>query len=339
MGTVIEFRNVNKSYDDTKVLYDINLTIEEGECLGILGPSGSGKSTLLKLAAGIEPFDDGSIIRNDGLTAMVFQEAKLFPELTVSDNISFGLRYLGKSDQEIAESVEEISALVGVSELLQRYPSQLSGGQAQRVAIARALVRKPDICLWDEPLSNLDVKLKNQLRDEISDLHKMLSSTMIYVSHDQDEIMRIADRIAVIIDGRCLQVSTPDELYHQPSSMAVADFVGPLGMNWLSGYVKGNIMHIGNDTCELPDELCYLEQYGQIYIGIRPEHVVFTDQGKPFDLDKLVTIGDDSYAYGRYNGIPITIRTSGEVKPYITFGIDNLHFFDEDQCRIIGPKG
>jgi multiple sugar transport system ATP-binding protein len=265
----VTFENVWKSYDGTLAVKDLSLDIEDGEFIVLVGPSGCGKSTALRMLAGLERIDDGRILIGERVVnnvapaardvAMVFQSYALYPHMTVYDNLAFGLRNAGVPRQAIDERVRRAGDILQLSELLKRKPKQLSGGQRQRVALGRAIVREPAAFLMDEPLSNLDAKLRVETRAEIMKLQKRLETTTIYVTHDQVEAMTMGDRIAVMRAGILQQVGTPKELYERPSNVFVAGFIGSPAMNFLPG---GLVTGAGAP--------------GQI-VGFRPEHVRVSD--------------------------------------------------------------
>jgi multiple sugar transport system ATP-binding protein len=264
MAPVI-FEDVGKSYDGTRAVNDFTLEIEDGEFMVLVGPSGCGKSTALRMLAGLERIDDGRILIGDRVVnnvapaardvAMVFQSYALYPHMTVYDNLAFGLRNAGIPRREIDDRVKRAGEILQLSELLKRKPKQLSGGQRQRVALGRAIVREPAAFLMDEPLSNLDAKLRVETRAEILKLQRRLGTTTIYVTHDQVEAMTMGDRIAVMRSGVLQQVGTPKELYEDPRNIFVAGFIGSPAMNFLPG---GLLPGVGTS--------------GQI-LGFRPEHV------------------------------------------------------------------
>ncbi|XDA97689.1 ABC transporter ATP-binding protein [Sulfitobacter sp. LCG007] len=268
--TALTLENVNKSFGTVNVLKDINLTVEEGEFVVFVGPSGCGKSTLLRVIAGLEDATSGTVrIGGDVVNAvppakrgiaMVFQSYALYPHLNVKDNMALGLRQEGRAKAFVEEQVAKASRMLSLDDYLTRRPAELSGGQRQRVAIGRAIVRDPKLFLFDEPLSNLDAALRMNTRVEIAALHRSLSASMIYVTHDQIEAMTLADRIVVLRDGRIEQVGTPMELYNDPANRFVASFLGSPAMNFLQRSVPG-----------LPD--------GQT-LGIRPEYLRLAPQGR-----------------------------------------------------------
>ena len=283
----IEIRNVAKSFGPVRVLHDIQLAISDGEFLVLVGPSGCGKSTLLRIIAGLEQVSDGTIaIDGRDVTdlpakardiAMVFQSYALYPHMTVEENMAFSLRVRRADKALIQERVQAAAKILNLSELLKRRPAELSGGQRQRVAMGRAIVRDPKVFLFDEPLSNLDAKLRVSMRGEIKALHQRLKTTTIYVTHDQIEAMTMADRIVVLRDGRIEQVGTPLDLYDHPANVFVAQFIGSPAMNLLpaklatDGGRKAAVID-GGAALELPQQIGGAA--GQaILLGIRPEHI------------------------------------------------------------------
>ena len=245
MNNSVEVKKLSFNYGKVEILKNLDLDIKDGEFMVLLGPSGCGKTTLLNCIAGLLDIDEGQIwIESDNVTwkepkdrhiGMVFQSYALYPSMTVEKNLSFGLRMMNEKKEIINEKIDKASELLQIKELLHRKPSQLSGGQRQRVAIGRALVRDAKVFLFDEPLSNLDAKLRAELRYEIKKLHRDLGNTMIYVTHDQIEAMTLADRIAVMKNGVIQQLDSPKEIYNKPSSLFVADFIGSPSMNFFNG--------------------------------------------------------------------------------------------------------
>ncbi len=289
----LEVRDLTKNFGTTRVLRSINIDVDDGEFVVLLGPSGCGKSTLLNIVAGLETVDQGTVIIDDEVVndvepkdrniAMVFQSYALYPAMTVRENISFGLKQRKVAKEKIEESLAHFSRMLQVDQLLERKPAQLSGGQRQRVAMGRALVREPHIFLFDEPLSNLDAKLRVEMRQEIKKLHASLGTTMIYVTHDQVEAMSLATRIAVMNEGIIQQIGTPLEIYDTPNSIFVADFVGSPSINLINGTLAngdgGWCFVSDHDDHHLEMTLAgypfaAAPQAGrEIVFGIRPEHL------------------------------------------------------------------
>ena len=293
--STVEFSRVTKQFGDGTVALDsLDLAVEEGEFLVLLGPSGCGKSTALRLLAGLEEVTSGDILiggnRVNDLPAgarglgMVFQSYALYPHMSVAENLGFGLRR-GRNrvpidETEITGRIESAVEMLGLGEVLDRKPRELSGGQQQRVAIGRALVRRPSVLLMDEPLSNLDAKLRNRMRLEIRRLHELHGTTTVYVTHDQVEAMTLADRIAVLDRGRLQQHARPLDAYHRPANSFVASFIGTPPMNLIEGEVRSKRFHSGGLAFPLPSHL--LQDTGSGFYGIRPEHITLLDsEGVP----------------------------------------------------------
>ncbi|MEP2029667.1 MAG: ABC transporter ATP-binding protein [Paracoccaceae bacterium] len=286
MNNSVEIRNLDLQFGAVKVLQDLNLEIGKGEFLVLLGSSGCGKSTLLNCIAGLLDVTAGQIhINETNVTwtepsergiGMVFQSYALYPQMTVEGNLSFGLKNAKLPKAEIAKRVKRASEVLQIESLLKRKPAALSGGQRQRVAIGRALVRDVDVFLFDEPLSNLDAKLRADLRVEIKRLHQKLGNTMIYVTHDQIEAMTLADRIAIMRGGQIMQLGSPDDIYGRPVNKYVADFIGSPSMNFLDGVIENGAFRTGELTIPLAgyDFATGGAVDGATTLGIRPEHVV-----------------------------------------------------------------
>jgi multiple sugar transport system ATP-binding protein len=289
----VQMRKVIKNFAGTKVLKGVDFDIVDGEFLSLVGPSGCGKSTLLRMIAGLEDISGGEIhiagqvvnglaAKNRDI-AMVFQNYALYPHMTVRENLSFALEMRGEFKARIAEQVGYVAKILGLDDLLDRYPRQLSGGQQQRVAMGRAIVRKPQVFLFDEPLSNLDAKLRVQMRAEIKDLHERLKTTTIYVTHDQIEAMTMADRIVVMRSGIVEQIGTPLELYDRPANSFVGTFIGSPAMNLLRGKLVGGdnglvFEHVSGQI--LPLEMPSSGLAGtEIDLGVRPEHFALGQEG------------------------------------------------------------
>jgi multiple sugar transport system ATP-binding protein len=314
-------KNVTKIYDGgNKVVTDANFTVKDKEFVVLVGPSGCGKTTTLRMIAGLEEitsgeiYIDGKLVNNlppkDRDIAMVFQNYALYPHMTVYENMAFGLKLKKVDKKEIESRVKEAARILGLDTYLDRKPKALSGGQRQRVAVGRAIVRKPKVFLFDEPLSNLDAKLRVQMRTEISKLHKQLGATMIYVTHDQTEAMTMGDRIVIMKDGIINQIDTPLNLYNKPVNQFVAGFIGSPAMNFLGGMIseKNGLMFTSNNsefkfhlTSEQKD---YLKDYvgKKIIIGIRPEAISVensVDKSIELDcpLDVIEPMGNETFIY------------------------------------------
>ncbi|MBO6900810.1 MAG: ABC transporter ATP-binding protein [Rhizobiaceae bacterium] len=335
MASVV-VRDVSLNFGAVEVLKSLNIEVEQGEFLVLLGPSGCGKSTLLNCIAGLLDVTDGQIfINNKNVTweqpkdrgiGMVFQSYALYPQMSVEGNLSFGLKNQRLPADEIAERVKRASEILQIEPLLKRRPSALSGGQRQRVAIGRALVRDVDVFLFDEPLSNLDAKLRNELRVEIKRLHQKLANTMVYVTHDQIEAMTLADRIAVMRNGIIQQLDAPQAIYSRPVNRFVAGFIGSPGMNFLDGTIeagapprfKAGDAVIDTRGYEFADRP---ETGTKAVFGVRPEHVMLGEQarGMPYTCEVAIEIvepmGSDTLAWTRVGGQNFTFRTDSEYAP------------------------
>ncbi|MEP1610698.1 MAG: ABC transporter ATP-binding protein [Roseobacter sp.] len=331
MNNSVEIKNLDLHFGAVKVLQDLNLDIGRGEFLVLLGSSGCGKSTLLNCIAGLLDVSGGQIHINDRNVTwaepsergigMVFQSYALYPQMTVEGNLSFGLKNAKLPKREIAERVKHASEVLQIGPLLKRKPAALSGGQRQRVAIGRALVRDVDVFLFDEPLSNLDAKLRADLRVEIKRLHQKLENTMIYVTHDQIEAMTLADRIAIMRDGQIMQLGSPAEIYGKPINKYVANFIGSPSMNFLDGHLEDGIFK----TADLAVPLTGYEFAQEITkascaatLGIRPEHVVTGELVKnaPVQVDVEVNLieptGSDTLVDCEVAGTHFRVRMDGQ---------------------------
>jgi multiple sugar transport system ATP-binding protein len=331
----VSIRDLSLNFGSVRVLESLNLEIAAGEFIVLLGPSGCGKSTLLNCIAGLLDVSDGQIFiggknvtweePKDRGIGMVFQSYALYPQMTVEGNLSFGLRVAGMPKEEIATRVARASEILQIEPLLQRKPANLSGGQRQRVAIGRALVRDVDVFLFDEPLSNLDAKLRSELRVEIKRLHHRLKNTMIYVTHDQIEAMTLADRIAIMRDGVIQQLDSPHAIYNRPINLFVAGFIGSPSMNFVKGELKGGaepVFTAGGLTIPLKGyKFDVAPGAGTIsaVLGIRPEHVAIRELSKalPFTTEAEIEIvepmGSDTIAWTKLADQPITFRCESEV--------------------------
>ena len=327
----IALAGVKKRYGETQVVHGIDVEIADGEFVVIVGPSGCGKSTLLRLVAGLEEISEGSIsiagrVVNDlepkeRDIAMVFQNYALYPHMSVFDNMAYGLKIAGTPKAEIEERVGRAARMLELEALLTRKPRQLSGGQRQRVAMGRAIVRDPAAFLFDEPLSNLDAKLRVQMRLEIKQLQKDLGTTSLYVTHDQVEAMTLADRLIVMNAGVAEQIASPMQVYEHPESVFVAGFIGSPAMNFLPGRVAqdGGSLEIRGGTARRAEALAISGQAGrELLIGVRPEHlqpVPETEADLFLDLRLVETLGADTLAHG---SLPDTKSTDGATKDIFT---------------------
>ena len=345
----VSIKDLDIGYSDTLIIKKLSLDVEDGEFLVLLGPSGCGKSTLLHSIAGLVDVADGSIhIDHTDVTwadpkdrgiGMVFQSYALYPTMTVERNMSFGLRISGIAKDEIERRVSRAAAMLHLTELLQRKPSQLSGGQRQRVAIGRALVRDAGVYLFDEPLSNLDAKLRSELRRELKRLHKELGSTMIYVTHDQVEAMTLATRIVVMRKGEIQQIGAPDFIYEQPANLFVAGFLGSPSMN----FVEGQLERVNGEVLfRAPAMTLDVSDYGfagpvvsghRVVLGFRPEHVTLVDVAQTgFTAQVSVTepMGDHQIIWLDLQGIPISLSADKQQK----VEVDQAVRFDLERERI-----
>jgi multiple sugar transport system ATP-binding protein len=328
--SAVSVTGLSKSFGPLRVLRDIHLPVAAGDFTVLLGPSGCGKSTLLNAIAGLEDTDAGIIeIGAADVThrepskrgiAMVFQSYALYPTMTVRKNLSFGLRVRSVPRQEVARRVDWAAKLLQIEELLDRKPSQLSGGQRQRVAIGRALVQQAKVFLFDEPLSNLDAKLRTEMRVELKRLHAELGATIIYVTHDQIEAMTLATRIAVMRAGRIEQYATPEELYEAPATLFVAGFVGSPGMNFLRGKLDSGTVQVGSARLAIEGyRFCASPGNGQdVVLGIRPEHVILAQDG-PVEAQTLFMepMGADTLAWFQFG----EHRLSARLVPQVARGL------------------
>ncbi|MGN8646552.1 ABC transporter ATP-binding protein [Gracilibacillus sp. HCP3S3_G5_1] len=355
MGT-IKLQQLSKQYDNKHyVIEDLNLEIEDGEFLVLIGPSGCGKSTVLRMIAGLEGVTEGNILFDDQIMtkytpaerniAMVFQNYALYPHKTVFENIAFNLRKKKKfTNDQITKLVLSTAKLLKVDKLLKRRPKHLSGGQRQRVALARAIVREPNVFLFDEPLSNLDAKLRTSTRTELAKLHNRLKTTMIYVTHDQTEAMTLATKIAVMKEGKILQLDTPMNIYDNPANLFVATFIGTPPMNIIRASIEdGNdalAIKINNISIPLTDlQTQTLQKYDEkeVLIGIRPEDFYVTDTNDTsiaVEIEMIENMGSEQFVYCSIDHHQITITATsdrnlqmGELLP-ISFEIQNVKFFD-----------
>ena len=340
----LELKKVTKVYPNgTKAINETSLNIEHGEFMVFVGPSGCGKSTLLRMIAGLEDITEGEIDL-DGKTinkidpsdrdiAMVFQNYALYPHMNVYKNLSYGLKNKGESKEIINKKVNEVAELLEIQEYLQRKPAQLSGGQRQRVAMGRAIVRNPKVFLFDEPLSNLDAKLRGQVRIEIKKLQQSMNVTSVFVTHDQVEAMTLGDRLAVINEGVIEQIGTPIEVYEKPESKFVAEFIGSPQMNFINGTIKNNYF----ESKDLKLKIDLNIDNANVNLGFRAEDLEIKEDGEiSLNIDIIEKLGSDSIIYGsNKNGESICYKESGNTKLAIgeniniSINVDNIHIFDE----------
>ncbi len=328
----VEIKNLDLAFGAVKVLKNLNLDIHEGEFLVLLGSSGCGKSTLLNCIAGLLEVTDGQIhIKGKNVTwaepsergiGMVFQSYALYPQMTVKGNLSFGLKNAKVPKAEIEERVARAADILQIQPLLDRKPGALSGGQRQRVAIGRALVRDVDVFLFDEPLSNLDAKLRADLRVELKRLHQQLENTMIYVTHDQVEAMTLADRIAIMKGGLIMQLGSPDEIYNRPQNIYVADFIGSPSMNFLEGNLESGTFKVDDMSMPMDGYEWAAPQTSDrpAVIGIRPEHIITGElvANAPLKyqvvVDLVEPMGSDTLVYGKMGTHSLRIRMDGQAR-------------------------
>lgn len=336
MGNVT-IRDLRKSYGKSEVIHGLSLDIAESEFVALVGPSGCGKSTLLRMIAGLEPINAGTISISDRVVnnlppskrdiAMVFQTYALYPHKSVAENMGFALKVAGKSKVEIKQRVKEAAEILSLTDYLDRKPRHLSGGQRQRVAMGRAIVRDPQVFLFDEPLSNLDAKLRVQMRTEIKELHQRLKTTTVFVTHDQIEAMTLADRVVVMQSGHIEQIGTPLELYDHPANEFVATFIGAPSMNLLAAELDNGIARVGSQHYAGP------EGSGPLKLGVRPEHLALSDTGLAMTVKVVEPTGSETMVFLSYEGqgVVAVFRerhqfVSGQVV-HLQPDPEHLHFF------------
>lgn len=362
----MKFVHVKKKYKtDAYTVKDFNLEVKDKEFLILVGPSGCGKSTTLRMIAGLEDITEGDFYIGDKLVndvapkdrdiAMVFQNYALYPHMTVFDNMAFSLKLRKVPKKLIETQVKEAAKILDLEHLLKRKPKALSGGQRQRVALGRAIVRNPKVFLMDEPLSNLDAKLRVQMRAEISKLHKKLETTFVYVTHDQTEAMTMGDRIVVMYDGDIQQAASPSEIYDFPANKYVAGFIGSPAMNFIDGNIIEENSSIYFRTAEINMQLTrkdadVLRSRGyigkEVTLGIRPENIFDESNSESLvdvgvEIEVVENLGSEQYLYVRTNLIPLTAKVKSQVKyvsgEQITLFIDSskCHFFDKETEKAI----
>lgn len=359
----VRFEGVTKRFGKVVAVDNLNLKVEDGDFLVLLGPSGCGKTTTLRLVAGLETPDAGNIYIGDALAnelspkdrnvAMVFQSYALYPYMRVFDNIAFPMKVRKTPKKEIQKSVREVAELLKIEDLLTRKPRQLSGGQRQRVALGRALIREPQLFLMDEPLSNLDAKLRVVMRTELRKLHHKLNITTIYVTHDQEEAMTLGSRIAIQNKGILQQVGTPNQVYEYPANVFVAGFIGSPAMNMLKGTLveKNGKFFVDAGVFQYPvsPEIAKESSSTEVILGVRPEDFVISSKKAPYaikaKIEVLEPLGRESILSLDLSGVPLiliaksTVGLSTGDDIWITFDEKKLHIFDEKTQKHLGlPK-
>ncbi|MFY9513317.1 MAG: sn-glycerol-3-phosphate import ATP-binding protein UgpC [Rubrivivax sp.] len=351
----ITLRKVEKAYGQgpkaNKVIHGVDASIADGEFIVIVGPSGCGKSTLLRMVAGLEEITGGEIEIGGRVVnrlepaerdiAMVFQNYALYPHMSVYDNMAYGLKIAKVPKAEIDVRVQKAAKILELGALLDRKPRQLSGGQRQRVAMGRAIVRQPQVFLFDEPLSNLDAKLRAQTRLEIQKLHRELGVTSLFVTHDQVEAMTLGQRLIVMNGGRIEQIGTPEQVYGQPASTFVAGFIGSPPMNLLAGQADGSRFSVGGQTFTLPAAAA---RAGALTLGVRPEHATLqADGGWPLQVEMLEMLGAERLVYGRLGDAAFTLRIEGTLVPprpgdtvHLHVPREHMHWFDAGSGQRVG---
>ena len=355
----VSFERATRRYPgaDRPALDGLDLDVEDGEFVVLVGPSGCGKTTSLRMVAGLETLDSGRIrigdrdVTNidpkDRDVAMVFQNYALYPHMTVAQNMGFALKIAKTPKAEIREQVLAAAKLLDLQPYLDRKPKDLSGGQRQRVAMGRAIVRRPQVFLMDEPLSNLDAKLRVQTRNQIAALQRRLGTTTVYVTHDQVEAMTMGDRVAVLCDGVLQQFATPRELYRNPDNVFVAGFIGSPAMNLFTLPIVDSAVTLGDWRIRLPRDIAGTAgEVGRLVVGVRPEHFELGGLGVEMEVDVVEELGADAYLYGRITGSgkvidqPVVARADGRHPPEkgsrvrLQPGPGHLHFFGTDGRRL-----
>ncbi|TFF25601.1 sn-glycerol-3-phosphate ABC transporter ATP-binding protein UgpC [Jiella endophytica] len=344
----VQIDNVIKRYGSAQVMHGVSVDIDDGEFVVLVGPSGCGKSTLLRMLAGLEKVSEGTIsiggkVVNDVLPkerdiAMVFQSYALYPHKTVAENMGFPLKVAKRPKAEIAEKVGKAAEILDLTKYLNRYPKALSGGQRQRVAMGRAIVRDPQVFLFDEPLSNLDAKLRVTMRVEIKELHQRLKTTIVYVTHDQIEAMTMADKIVVMRDGRVEQIGAPLDLYDRPENVFVAGFIGSPSMNFVKGRIAsegGTKRFVSNGGLVLPIPRTNAAEGQEVTYGIRPEHIEIGPGGIAMQVVVVEPTGSETQVFARsgHDLIDAIVKERIQARPgtEIGFVIDpaNVHLFDQ----------
>lgn len=357
----LKFDNIQKIYDNGfQAVYDFNLDIQDKEFIVFVGPSGCGKTTTLRMVSGLEEISDGELYINGKLVndvspkdrdiAMVFQSYALYPHMSVYDNMAFGLKIAKLSKEEIDEKVRNTAKILEIEELLDRKPKQLSGGQRQRVALGRAIVRNAQVFLMDEPLSNLDAKLRVQMRSEIIELHRKLGTTTIYVTHDQTEAMTMATRLVVMNKGYIQQIGTPKDIYQKPVNKFVASFIGSPAMNFIEGVIQNGKFIKGGLSVSFPkDKQAIVDEYEgkEVTLGMRPEELIAEDfvteeyevsNTLHMDVSVVELLGHEFIVHGDVEGTRILSKLNVDVNKFDTdvkelnlvINADKLHLFDKE---------
>jgi multiple sugar transport system ATP-binding protein len=353
----VAFEQATRRYSgaDRAAVDGLDLSVADGEFVVLVGPSGCGKTTSLRMIAGLETVDSGRILigtrdvtdadPKDRDVAMVFQNYALYPHMTVAQNMGFALKIAGTAKSEIRQRVSDAARMLDLEPYLDRKPKDLSGGQRQRVAMGRAIVRRPQVFLMDEPLSNLDAKLRVQTRNQIAGLQRRLGITTVYVTHDQVEAMTMGDRVAVLRDGVLQQCAAPRELYRRPVNLFVAEFIGSPAMNLVTLPVVNHSVALGDWSIQVPREIT--DTTAELVIGIRPEHLDVGGTGVEMQIDVVEELGADAYLYGRIAGPdnvfgqPIVVRADGQDPPSRGSRVrlrpqpGHLHFFGVNGDRLI----
>jgi sn-glycerol 3-phosphate transport system ATP-binding protein len=353
----VSIRNVFKSFGAVKVIQGISMDIKDGEFVVMVGPSGCGKSTLLRMVAGLETISSGEIAIGDRVVnnlepkdrdiAMVFQNYALYPHMSVYDNMAYGLKIQGRSKADVEVRVQRAAEILELSKLLRRRPRELSGGQRQRVAMGRCIVREPKVFLFDEPLSNLDAKLRVQMRSELQALHQRLGTTTLYVTHDQVEAMTLAHRMLVMNAGKSEQIGAPLEVYNKPATVFVAGFIGSPPMNLIPGRITegGKVLAAGGEAhLRLPEPRPALEGRN-VLLGVRPEHFESCEAAAAMlspDIDFIELLGSDSLVYGHLGADKRSMRVAARLHTSVVakegrlplrFSAQHMHLFDPESGK------
>ncbi|MCP4969225.1 MAG: sn-glycerol-3-phosphate ABC transporter ATP-binding protein UgpC [Arcobacter sp.] len=356
MGSMV-LKNIKKNYDGVEVLHDINIDIKEGEFVVLIGESGCGKSTLLRMICGLEDISSGELILNGKLAneispqkrdmSMVFQSYALYPHMNVYENIAYGLKILKVPKEKINKKVQEAAKLLNIDKYLDRLPKNLSGGQRQRVSMGRAIVRKPNFFLFDEPLSNLDAKLRVVMRNEIKSLQKRLKTTTVYVTHDQIEAMTMADKVVLMDKGYAVQIGAPEELYDKPNSIFTATFLGSPNISLINGTIKienNKVKFHSKDGINFPiNHIDSLEEGQEVILGIRPRDFHSSENKEDFSVKINVHeyTGAENVIYGQIGENEVNLAFSRKEKfnkdedLYVNYEVDKTHLFDAKTEKII----